>query len=59
MSVAVLAYHEVGCMGLTTLIESGVDVSAVFTYEDDPEENCWFGSVAELARRHGPPHAAR
>ena len=33
----------------------GVEVSAVFTYEDDPAENCWFGSVAELARSRGIP----
>ena len=53
MSGVVLAYHEMGCTGLRALIERGVDVAAVFTYEDDPGENCWFGSVAELARRHG------
>ena len=55
MSVVVLAYHEMGCLGLRVLIERGVDVSAVFTYDDDPSENCWFGSVAELARGNGIP----
>ena len=52
MSVVVLAYHEMGCMGLRVLIERGVDISAVFTYEDNPGENGWFRSVAELARKH-------
>jgi len=55
MSVVVLAYHEMGCMGLRVLIEEGVKVSAVFTHEDDPGENHWFGSVADLARRNGIP----
>lgn len=55
MSVVVLGYHEMGVMGLGTLIARGVPVAAVFTYEDDPKENCWFRSVAELARSHGIP----
>jgi methionyl-tRNA formyltransferase len=53
VSVVVLAYHEMGCMGLRTLLRRGVEVSAVFTYDDDPDENCWFGSVAEIAREAG------
>ncbi|MCB9896559.1 MAG: formyltransferase [Planctomycetes bacterium] len=49
MSVVVLAYHEMGCEGLRTLLRQGVDVSAVFTYDDDPDENIWFGSVKQIA----------
>lgn len=55
MSAVVLAYHEMGCMGLRVLLERGVHVAAVFSYEDDPHENCWFGSVADLARGEGIP----
>jgi UDP-4-amino-4-deoxy-L-arabinose formyltransferase/UDP-glucuronic acid dehydrogenase (UDP-4-keto-hexauronic acid decarboxylating) len=55
MSVIVMAYHEMGCAGLRLLLDRGVEVSAVFTYEDDPAENCWFGSVAKLARSGGIP----
>ena len=55
MSVVVLAYHEMGCACLRTLLRRGVPVSAVFTYEDDPKEGGWFGSVAELARGAGLP----
>jgi len=55
MSVVVMAYHEMGCTGLRLLLDQGVEVSAVFTYEDDPAENCWFGSVAKLARSRGIP----
>ena len=55
MSVVVLAYHQMGWAALQTLLESNVPVKAVFTYEDDPEENCWFDSVARLARDAGIP----
>jgi methionyl-tRNA formyltransferase len=49
----VFAYSEVGCVGLSVLIEAGVDVLAVFTHEDDPEETLWFHSVRRLAEEHG------
>jgi len=55
VSVVVLAYHEMGCTGLRSLLRHAVPVSAVFTYADDPGENCWFGSVAALARDAGLP----
>jgi len=55
VSVVVLAYHEMGCTGLRALLRHAVPVSAVFTYADDPAENCWFGSVAALAREAGLP----
>jgi len=55
VSVVVLAYHEMGCTGLRALLRHKVPVSAVFTYADDPGENCWFGSVAALARDAGLP----
>jgi len=55
VSVVVLGYHEMGCTGLRALLRHGVPVSAVFTYRDDPDENCWFGSVASLASGAGIP----
>ena len=45
MSVVVFAYHDVGCMGLRTLKRLGVEIAQVYTHEDDPHENTWFGSV--------------
>ncbi|HTT01435.1 MAG TPA: formyltransferase [Steroidobacteraceae bacterium] len=48
----VCAYSEVGVRCLQTLLEAGVEVPLVLTHEDAPQENRWFGSVAELARRH-------
>lgn len=53
LRAVVLAYSEVGFRCLQTLLAGGVDVPLVFTHEDAPQENRWFGSVAELARTHG------
>ncbi len=47
MSVVVFAYHDVGCAGSRTLRSLGIDVALVYTHEDDPGENRWFGSVAK------------
>lgn len=48
----VFAYHDVGVRGLAVLLALGVDVRLVVTHRDDPDENIWFGSVAELAARN-------
>lgn len=55
MRSVVLAYSEMGCTGLELLLELGADVAGVFTHEDDPDEQRWFRSVAELAERAGIP----
>ena len=49
MKTIVLAYHNIGCTGIRALLDHGFDIQAVFTHEDDPGENLWFGSVAETA----------
>ena len=49
----VFAYSSVGCICLRTLLEGGVEVAAVYTHEDDPGEERWFDSVADLARARG------
>ncbi len=51
----VFAYHDVGVRCLGVLLARGIDVRHVYTHADDPNENIWFGSVAELARLHGIP----
>lgn len=53
MKVAVFAYHDIGYGCLDFLIQSGAEIVAVATHEDEPEEEIWFRSVAELSRRHG------
>ena len=55
MKTIVAAYHNMGCAGIEALLRNGFDIKAVFTYSDDPKENLWFQSVAELAARHGIP----
>lgn len=55
MKVVVLAYNNIGCVGLKTLLAQGFEVAAVFTHHDDPQENLWFDSVAELAAANHIP----
>ncbi len=55
MKAIVLAYHNIGCAGLEAVLRSGLEVAAVFTHKDDPNENVWFKSVAEVAAAHGLP----
>jgi len=55
MKAIVLAYHNIGCAGIRSLLKHGYEITAVFTHQDDPNENLWFESVAELAARHGIP----
>ena len=51
-SAIVFAYHNVGVRCLSVLLAHGVDVRLVITHQDDPRENVWFGSVAQLAHDH-------
>ena len=55
MKIAVFAYHDVGYECLKALIDSKEETVAVVTHEDDPKEEIWFHSVAELARQHRLP----
>jgi UDP-4-amino-4-deoxy-L-arabinose formyltransferase/UDP-glucuronic acid dehydrogenase (UDP-4-keto-hexauronic acid decarboxylating) len=55
MKAVVLAYHDVGCAGIEALLRNRFEVAAVFTHKDDPGENTWFGSVAQLAASRGIP----
>jgi UDP-4-amino-4-deoxy-L-arabinose formyltransferase/UDP-glucuronic acid dehydrogenase (UDP-4-keto-hexauronic acid decarboxylating) len=51
MKTVVFAYHNMGIAGLDALARHGYDIAAVFTHEDDPGENCWFGSVKNWAEQ--------
>lgn len=54
----VFAYHDIGCAGIEALLNAGYEIAAVFTHADDPKENTFYGSVAQLCARHGiPVHA--
>lgn len=51
----VLAYHNVGARCLSTLLAHGIDIPLLLTHRDNPAENIWFDSVAELAARYDIP----
>lgn len=54
----VFAYHDIGCAGIEALLNAGYEIAAVFTHTDDPKENTFYGSVAQLCARKGiPVHA--
>ncbi len=54
----VFAYHDIGCAGIEALVTAGYEIAAVFTHADDPKENNFYGSVAQLCARNGiPVHA--
>ncbi len=55
MKAVVFAYHNMGMEGIKALARNGYEIAAVFTHEDDPGENCWFGSVQNLASKMKVP----
>jgi UDP-4-amino-4-deoxy-L-arabinose formyltransferase/UDP-glucuronic acid dehydrogenase (UDP-4-keto-hexauronic acid decarboxylating) len=55
MRAVVLAYSNMGCVGLRALLRHGFEIVSVFTHRDDPQETVWFDSVAELAGTHHLP----
>ncbi|MDD4817756.1 MAG: bifunctional UDP-4-amino-4-deoxy-L-arabinose formyltransferase/UDP-glucuronic acid oxidase ArnA [Victivallaceae bacterium] len=55
MNCVVFAYHNIGCEGVKALLANGYTISAIFTHKDNPAENIWFDSVAELACSKGIP----
>ncbi len=54
-SAVVFAYHNVGVSGLACLLANDIEVKLVVTHRDDPSENIWFNSVAELAELNNIP----
>ena len=54
-TVVVFAYHNVGVRCLSVLLAHHVDVPLVVTHTDNPAENIWFDSVAQLAAEHRLP----
>ena len=53
MRIIFMGYHNIGYACLKALIELcrelGDEIAAVVTHADDPKENIWFASVAQLA----------
>ncbi|MBW8036090.1 MAG: bifunctional UDP-4-amino-4-deoxy-L-arabinose formyltransferase/UDP-glucuronic acid oxidase ArnA, partial [Planctomycetes bacterium] len=55
MKSIVFAYNNIGCIGIEALLKNGIEIAAIFTHQDDPNENIWFDSVAQLAASHDIP----
>jgi UDP-4-amino-4-deoxy-L-arabinose formyltransferase/UDP-glucuronic acid dehydrogenase (UDP-4-keto-hexauronic acid decarboxylating) len=55
MKTIVFAYHDIGCTGIKSLLKNKVDIAAVFTHVDNPDENIWFESVADLCAENNIP----
>ncbi|MEQ8765651.1 MAG: formyltransferase family protein [Planctomycetota bacterium] len=55
MKIVFFGYHDFGVEALDSLIETGDEIAAVITHRDDPDENRYFRSVADLAKRNGVP----
>jgi methionyl-tRNA formyltransferase len=55
MKAVVFAYHNVGARCLPILLAHNVEVALVVTHRDNPAENIWFDSVAEVAAECGIP----
>jgi len=51
----VFAYSEVGVRCLKALHTLGAEVELVVTHADDPNEQRWYGSVADTATKLGIP----
>ena len=41
---------------MQALINAGIQIDLVFTHQDDPNENVWFGSVAKLCENRQIPY---
>jgi methionyl-tRNA formyltransferase len=52
-TAVVFAYHDVGVRCLKALLSAQVAIPLVVTVADDPQENRWYGSVAETAADYG------
>ncbi len=55
MRAIVFAYHNMGIVGLDALNGEGFDIQMVISHDDDPGENCWFGSVVKWSEEKGVP----
>src|SRR5258705_10295316 len=55
MKALVFAYSEIGVTGIETLLDLGVEIAGVVTHTDNPWEERWFRSVAQVANEKGLP----
>jgi methionyl-tRNA formyltransferase len=51
----IFAYHEMGHACIGRLLAMGAPIAAVFSHRDDPHEEIWWRSCAELAEQNRVP----
>ena len=51
----VFAYHDTGYAFMEALLALGAPIVALFTHRDDPHEEIWWRSCADLAARNSIP----
>jgi methionyl-tRNA formyltransferase len=49
------AYHEMGHACMEAILKMDAPIAALFTHRDDPHEEIWWSSCAELAARYSIP----
>jgi len=49
------AYHDTGYACIEALLALGAPIAALFTHQDDPHEEIWWRSCADLAARNSIP----
>jgi len=55
VKAVVFAYHNIGIVGLEALARERFEIQAIFSHLDDPDENIWFSSVVEWAKKNEIP----
>ena len=55
MRAVVFAYHNVGVRCIQVLLARGVEIALVVTHVDNPTEQIWFESVADLCAEKNIP----
>jgi methionyl-tRNA formyltransferase len=55
VKAVVFGYQEIGSVCLEELLSFGVQVSCLFTHEDDPREEIWFRRPVAIAKKHDIP----
>jgi methionyl-tRNA formyltransferase len=55
VKAVVFGYQEIGYVCLEELLNFGVQVSSLFTHEDDPGEEIWFRRPVAIAQKHNIP----
>jgi UDP-4-amino-4-deoxy-L-arabinose formyltransferase/UDP-glucuronic acid dehydrogenase (UDP-4-keto-hexauronic acid decarboxylating) len=55
VNAVAFAYSDMGITGLNALEAAGFGIRAIFSHEDDPGENIWFGSVRTWGEERGIP----